>query len=174
MLNMEIDCKAATDREVKMQYWRTVGSWFTRPLFIYTTVICALLFFAISLNNFIITIVIIGIGFLVGTVLPLLLIFARRFKIGRIYGDPKESIRDSGFKWLIYGYFLVSWLILRPIFKFLNFLFMHTFHYSSTKTYGVSIIGHTMATISFMIVIIHFLTLVKLYRDEFKTQMVKA
>jgi hypothetical protein len=94
------------------------------------------------------------------------------WKIGRVYGDTKESIRDRAFRWLIYGFFLVSMFVLRPIFSFLNFIMMHSFHYQSPKAYGNSIPGHILSTMGLMIIIIHFLSLVKLYRDEFKTQMI--
>jgi hypothetical protein len=172
MLNMEVDCKDTTNREVKLQYWYMVASWFKRPLIAYTVMIFGLMFFAISLNIKVIKIGIALFGLLVVIVLPIILISVRSFKMGRVYGDTKESIRDSAFRWLIYGFFLTSLVIIRPVFKFLNSIVMHIFHYQSNKVLENSIPGHILATISFMIFIIHFLSLVKLYRDEFKTQMI--
>lgn len=172
MLNMEVECQITTSSEVKSQYWNIMASWFTSPLIAYTIAIFSVLFFAISLNNFKVSIAIAVASFLIGVVLPIVLISIRSFKIGRTYGDTKESIRDRAFRWLIYGFFLVNMFVLSPIFKFLNFIVMHTFHYQSAKAYGSSIPGHILATIGLIIVILHFLSLVKLYRDEFKTQMI--
>lgn len=172
MLNMEVDCKGTTNREVKVQYWLMVASWFKRPLIAYTVMIFGLMFFAISLNIRVIKIGIALFALLVVIVLPIILISVRSFKMGRVYGDTKESIRDSAFRWLIYGFFLTSLVVIRPVFKLMNFIVMHVFHYPSAKALENSIPGHILATISFMIFIIHFLSLVKLYREEFKTQMI--
>lgn len=170
MLNMEVDCKTVTDKEVKTQYWRTFISWFTTPLVAYTAAIFVFLFLISGIKSFAVAIgmtVIIG---LIGLVLPIILISIRSFRIGRKYGDTKASIRDSAFRWLIYGFFLVSWFILGPAFKFLTFLLMHLFTHPPLNFY----ISRALGTMSSMIIIIHFFTLVKLYRDEFKTQMIKA
>jgi hypothetical protein len=172
MLNMETECKVTTNSEVKSQYWHIVGGWFTTPLIAYTVVIFALLFFALSLNNFKIKMAIGIASFLVGVLLPIILISVRSFKIGRTYGDTKECIRDRAFRWLIYGFFLVSMFVLGPVSNFLKVIMMHAFHYHSDKEFGVSISGHILTATNLMIVIIHFLSLVKLYRDEFKTGMI--
>jgi hypothetical protein len=172
MLNMEVDCKATTNREVRAQYRRIFADWFISPLIAYTVAMFALLFFVISLNNRKIGIVIAVASFLTGVLLPIILISIRSFKIGRAYGDTKESIRDESFRWLIYGFFLTSMFVLGPISSFIRIILKVSFHYHSAKEFGGSIPSHVLTVINLMILIIHFLSLVKLYRNEFKTQMI--
>lgn len=169
MLNMEIDCKSTVDAEVKAEYWRNAITWLKPPLIGYTIAIWVIIF-CLPRGRY--TFIVQGVLFLIVVFVPVIIISIRGFRIGKKYGDTKESIRDSGFRWLIYGFFLINIFLLRPIVGLISFILQQMLGYSTKEAYMHSPIALFVGTIGTMIWIIHLFSLVKVYRDEFKTGMV--
>ncbi|MCC8423937.1 hypothetical protein [Mucilaginibacter sp. UR6-11] len=171
MLNMEVDCRSAVDAEVKAQYWHNAIEWLKPPLLGYTIVILAIIFF---LQRSRYALIAQGIFALIVIFVPVILISIRSFSLGKKYGDTKASIRDSGFRWLIYGFFIINMVLLRPIVILISFILQEMLGYPTKEAYLHSNFALFIGTTISMIWVIHLFSLVKLYRDEFKTGMVTS
>lgn len=168
MLNMEVECQRTIEKELQTQYWQTYFSWLKLPHAAYLLIIGSALFFSSSFNNLIFDLILVVIA-----CLPLVLIVVRKISIRLIFHDKKTSIRDSAFKWLVYWYIIIRILIINPVARLLSFVLRHLFNYS-TAAWVHSMPARFLGTFFFMITVIHILTLFELYREEFKTEMIKA
>jgi hypothetical protein len=168
MLNMEIDCKSMINREFKAQYFRTLLSWLKLPRLVYTVgFFSAILFIAFINTNKVVGLSFIIFLILISIIIPLVFLVLRSFK-------SKPSIKDSAFKWLVWGFFLADMFIIGPVFKLLNSLLTMALYHKIPKAYPNNPVNYVFFSIGSVIVIIHVLTLIKIYRDEFKTKMIKA
>jgi hypothetical protein len=168
MLNMEVDCKSTTNREFKAAYFRTLFSWLKPPRLVYTVVFFyAVIFIAFINKNKAVGLGLIIFLILISIIIPLVFLVLRSFK-------SKPSIKDSAFKRLVWGFFLADMFIIGPVFKLLNSFLTMALYHKAPKAYPHNPVNYVFFSIGSVIVIIHVLTLIKIYRDEFKTKMIKA
>lgn len=172
MLNMEVDCEDATRKEANAQYWQTFYSWVMFPKVFFILIVIGATSF-IRIKSLMAALIMISIVILIGLV-PLITVAIRKLTVRFVHHDKKKSIRDSAFKWLAYWYIIIGIVIINPLVQFIDFCLWHLFKYPSAVVYQQSLVKHLLNSFFFAVAIIHMLTLIELFRDEYKTKMIKA
>lgn len=172
MLNMEVECERTTRKEVNAQYWQTFFSWAKPPRVIFILLVIGATYF-IRVKTLTGAVIMLVVMLLIGLV-PLITVAVRKLTVRFVNHDKKTSIRDSAFKWLAYWYIIISIFAGRTITRIIDFCLRHLFKYPSADVYQNSFPNHLLSSVFFAIAIIHMLTLIELFRDEYKTKMIKA
>jgi hypothetical protein len=155
LMRLEENCKSGVIIETRKAYWRYFVTWLKFPRIIFTalgflSIYCTIAYF--SKISVLVTLVAL---FCIMIIAPVFLLSVRGFKIGHLFGDKKELLKDSVFRRMAYRPIFYIWISNAFPFRFINF--------GHNKN-----IGPIFFSASFVVLIIHVICFLKLYKDEFK------
>jgi len=173
LLALEENCRQTVEATAQAQFRDNFKRWFISPLVVVTAAMFMGLFYVQYAN--------IDLGgtlfflFMFLLALPTIILSIRGFRVGRIYGNTKTSIRDGIFRKITFkaNRVLLQVLIIVKLSDWITKYGFKIEHWPREQSISINII-YVIATSVMVLMIVHILSAIKLYRSEFKTNMIKA
>lgn len=168
LLEMEESCKNAIGKEVISHYWTYFGAFLKSPLVIFTAIIASLIYYVASHISFTTMAVIYFIIFY----MPVFVLTIRGFMIGYKFANTKTTMWDSVFRKIVYKpflYYLLFSILFNSLFISLSYVFGN-----NTDTHAPGIRDCYSLTIILTVLIIHTFSYFKIYREEYKTNLISG
>ena len=174
LLQLEEQCRETAEENTKAQYRTNFKQWFASPLVAVTLLLFAIQFAVLHIKAaFLWSLLFLVILFFV----PVLIYACRGLGLGYKYADTKASIKDEISKKLTFKSYQMmwKWYFISTIYGFIAEYVFNIHPAGPVKTHPINAVGfHILASIIAVIIvlmIVHILSIIKLYHSEFKTSI---
>lgn len=156
LMRLEEDCKSNVEKKVRQQYWYYFILWLKFPRIIFTIPAFLLIYYGFTHKHGILIFIL----FSIMIITAICLLSIRAFKIGYVFGEKKEALRDTIFRRIAY----------RPIFlmaisNLFPFRYIHFGHNST--------LAPVVGAACIIALVIHVACFLKLYKDEFAISIIQ-
>lgn len=172
LLELENNCRHETETTAEAKYRDTFKRWFTSPQIIIVAALFMVLFYlqlpVVKTHGALLFL------FVFLLVLPTIILSIRGFRLGLNYGNTKTSIKDEIFRKITFKSNLMLWnisILLKVSDLIARYVFNIKLPLSSEQSDSINIL-YGMVTIILVLMIVHILSVIKLYRGEFKTGII--
>lgn len=166
LYDLEQKCLRTAVISANTQYVQFFKSWFAIPRITVSTIIFLFLLSVNYLNHFATSIIFVSLWL----VFPVILFVVRKITSRVIDIKSKPSVRDEIFRRITFRSTYLIW-IWSVTLKYITFLMKYLFNLPFRLTYS-AIADNILSGAILALMIVHILSVIELYRSEFKTQMI--